>query len=266
MTKALPEELNQPMGVMPLDRSTSGEDAGASPRLPQRRSLDRYHWVIVGAAMVHLGCVLVLVAGPPMGLPTWEVAVLNQIHHWATPELDQLALRVTGWGTRWGTLPLFAIGGLALAGQRQWRKLAYWLGAIGGTVVVAALLKLLWHRSRPDLWPSVLPPDRYPTDWAFPSGHAAASLSLVAALWVLNGQAQNPDRWRWAIALLGGGFVLLIAWTRLYLGVHAVTDILGGWSLALLGAIGLAAWFPPIANISPDPNTDPHRHHKDSAG
>lgn len=228
---------------------------------PQRPPTDRRYWAMLGAAILHLVCVLILVTSTQTGLPTWEVNGLQGLHRWAKPSLDQLAWMITGWGTHWGTLPLFTIGVLFLAGQRQWRKLAYWVGAIGGTAVAAALLKLLWHRDRPDLWPSVLPPDRYPTDWSFPSGHAAASLSLVATLWILNQQSSRPDRWRWPIGLLGSGFVLVIAWTRLYLGVHWVTDILGGWSLALIGVVGLS-----IALFPADQNAYPHSNREDSAG
>ncbi|TAD78053.1 MAG: phosphatase PAP2 family protein [Oscillatoriales cyanobacterium] len=147
------------------------------------------------------------------------------------PTLDQCALWLTGWGTRWGTLPIAAIGALFWTGQRQWRKLAYWVGTIGGTALVAAILRELWQRPRPKLWSSLLPPDRYPTDWSFPSGHATASLSLVAALWVLC-PVVIPPRLRgattWAISLLGGSFVIAIAWTRLYLGLHFLTDTMGG--------------------------------------
>jgi undecaprenyl-diphosphatase len=201
---------------------------------------------------------------PPTGWQGWEAQLLLHLHGTATPTLDQWALRLTGWGTRWGTLPIAAIGVLLWTGQRQWRKLAYWVGTIGGTSLVAAILKVLWQRPRPELWPSLLPPDRYPADWSFPSGHATASLALVAALWILCPVVISPRlRWvaTWVIGLLGGSFALVIAWTRLYLGLHFVTDILGGWSLALGGAIALARWLPASTPIS-----HPQSHREDAAG
>lgn len=204
-------------------------------------------WGLGLAVIAHLGCTAVALLGPSTGWHAWAAQTLLYLHGSAAPALDRWALTLTGWGTRWGTLPIAVVGVLLWAGQRQWRKLAYWVGAIGGTALAAAILKVLWHRPRPNLWPSLLTPDRYPTDWSFPSGHATASLALVAALWILL-RRSTPGRFRgiatWAISLLGGSFVIAIAWTRLYPGLHFVTDILGGWSLALGGAIGLAQWLP----------------------
>lgn len=221
-------------------------------------------WGLGLAAIAHLGCTAVVLLGPSTGWHAWETQILLSLHGSAAPVLDRWALMLTDWGTRWGTLPIAVVGALLWAGQRQWRKLAYWVGAIGGTALAAAILKVLWHRPRPDLWPSLLTPDRYPTDWSFPSGHATASLALVAALWILL-RRSTPVRFRviatWAIGLLGGGFAIAIAWTRLYLGLHFVTDIVGGWSLALVGAIGLAQWLP-----APPPTSHPQSHREDAAG
>jgi undecaprenyl-diphosphatase len=41
------------------------------------------------------------------------------------------------------------------------------------------------------------------------------------------------SKWRILVMILGSVFVILIAWTRMYLGVHYPSDILGGWSLAI---------------------------------
>ena len=66
-----------------------------------------------------------------------------------------------------------------------------------------------------------------PLDASFPSGHTAASLTAVTALW----RAGGAPKWlRWAALILA----VVIALSRIYLYVHWPTDVLGG---AVLGAV-----------------------------
>jgi undecaprenyl-diphosphatase len=46
-------------------------------------------------------------------------------------------------------------------------------------------------------------------------------------------------RWRWPVAVVAGLFALLVSLSRIYLGVHYPSDILGGWCAALAWVIGL---------------------------
>jgi len=83
------------------------------------------------------------------------------------------------------------------------------------------------------------------SNYGIPSGHAQMSLTfwIPMAAWLSKKWAEKkPDaggRIIWAASIF---FVLLIAFTRLYLGVHFPTDILGGW---ILGGIILVIWFIP---------------------
>ena len=62
----------------------------------------------------------------------------------------------------------------------------------------------------------------------FPSGHAMASsalaLSLIVIFW--------STKWRWLVLAGAIFYVVIIALTRLYLGVHYPTDILAGWAVS----------------------------------
>lgn len=66
------------------------------------------------------------------------------------------------------------------------------------------------------------------TDWSFPSDHATASMAIVAAF-AMQGL---PRRTLGLLAL-----ALLICLSRVYVGTHYVTDILGGWTTAWLAAL-----------------------------
>lgn len=65
-------------------------------------------------------------------------------------------------------------------------------------------------------------------DWSFPSDHATASLSIAAAF------ALQRLPWRALGFLL---LAVLIGWSRIYVGTHYVTDLLGGALTGMLGAI-----------------------------
>lgn len=115
-------------------------------------------------------------------------------------------------------------------------RYAVWLtiSLIGGWLL-NKLLKALFTRERPDLWESLVVPDGY----SFPSGNAmisAALFGLIALLLFRSGKAGNRV-WA-AIVLL---ILLLIGVSRLYLGVHYASDIVGGF-LAGAAIAEICSW------------------------
>jgi undecaprenyl-diphosphatase len=132
----------------------------------------------------------------------------------------------------WGVFPLSAVIVLVLLRQRKWRSLAYLISTLLGSIIINRTAKVLLHRVRPHLWESPSPE----LDYGFPSGHAMSSMTLVAALIILTW----GTRWCWLVLIVGGLFVLAIAWTRLYLGVHYPSDILAGWMVSIAWAVGVS--------------------------
>jgi len=89
----------------------------------------------------------------------------------------------------------------------------------------------LFQRDRPSLWESVSPE----TTFSFPSGHAMGSMTLAMVAILL----AWPTRWRWPVLLAAGVFALLVAASRIYLGVHYPSDILGGWMAEMAWVTGI---------------------------
>ncbi|MBD2022051.1 phosphatase PAP2 family protein [Leptolyngbya sp. FACHB-36] len=170
------------------------------------------------------------------GLP-WDVAVLMAVHSQSRPDLDHVAVILTGLGTRWGVFPASVGIGLVLLGRRRWRSLLYWSVTLLGCGWINRLAKTLIHRVRPALWQSPQPE----LDFAFPSGHAMSSMTFVVALVIV----LTGNRWQRLVGVLGGLFVVAIGWTRLYLGVHFPSDVLAGWMVALAWAIGVSLLIRP---------------------
>lgn len=162
----------------------------------------------------------------------WDVDILMAIHSSSTSALDRFALVFTKLGTTWGVFPASIALMLLMLFLRQRRSLTYLLITLPGCAIVNRVAKAFMQRARPSLWESTFP---HEPDFAFPSGHAMSSMVFVAVLVILTW----GTRWCWLATFLGGLFVVTIAWTRLYLGVHYPSDILAGWMIALAWAAGV---------------------------
>ena len=109
--------------------------------------------------------------------------------------------------------------------KKQYYKALFVTFTMGGIALFNIFLKTLFDRTRPDLWEHLVTE----TSFSFPSGHSSASAALafvvVLLLW--------RTKWRTLSIILGVVYVLAIGLSRMYLGVHFPTDVLGGWLLGL---------------------------------
>jgi membrane-associated phospholipid phosphatase len=113
-------------------------------------------------------------------------------------------------------------------------RLAAWLVL---TVVLTDPLDTLIKDSVARSRPHFAHPVETLTSYSFPSGHAFGSIVGVGAL-LLVGLPSVRASWRRPLIVLGVLIVLLVGYARIGLGVHYVSDVLGGW---LIGAAWLAA-------------------------
>ncbi len=142
--------------------------------------------------------------------------------------------------TALGSMSVLALVVLAVVGflvlVRRWRTLALVLGSTLGGTAVNSVLKGLFGRPRP----TVVPHLTGVLSESFPSGHAMLSAIVYLTLGALLAQLVTR-RWLQAYLMsVAAVFTLLIGVTRVYLGVHYPTDVLGGW-LAGLGWALLSA-------------------------
>jgi undecaprenyl-diphosphatase len=132
----------------------------------------------------------------------------------------------------YGVVPAAVVITLALLAARRRGNAIFFAVAMVGAGTLNTGAKLVFRRTRPDLWLSPAPEHTY----SFPSGHSMGSMALVAALAVL----AWPTRWRWWAIVLGGAFTLLVGCSRIYLGVHFPSDVVAGWSASLVWVLGLS--------------------------
>jgi len=164
----------------------------------------------------------------------YDEAILNGINSFSTPLFDSFFVGITQLGGVFGIIILTTIL-LALLLRRKLYQKALIVGAtVAGAGVLNIVLKLIFERARPDLWEQLI----VETSFSFPSGHAmitaALGLSLIFICW--------NTRFRWLAVALGSSFIIVIGFSRLYLGVHYPTDILAGWVVS-------GAWLSTVVTI-----------------
>jgi undecaprenyl-diphosphatase len=127
------------------------------------------------------------------------------------------------------------LAGVALVGCLWWhseghRPLLLLVGGYLGVWVLESSLKATLGRPRP--------PVEYmaaiASGGAFPSGHAAMAATVYATIAYLAAKQSCARTFRLCIWSSAAMFVLAIGFSRVYLGVHWPTDVLGGWSLGVL--------------------------------
>jgi len=167
------------------------------------------------------------------GIYRWGIEIIRVIQKMENPVLTGLIKGITALGTENFYIPLIVIIFWWIDEKRGLR--------LGFLIIISAwinaFMKDLWKQPRPfHLEPSL--GLAMESSYGAPSGHAQMSLTfwIPMAAWL----CEKPGRKRCAIWTGAVSFILLMGFTRLYLGVHFPTDLLAGW---ILGGIILVLWF-----------------------
>jgi len=186
---------------------------------------------LVGAATaLPAGLLLLAIGSPWPPVQRLDQRGLQALHEpvLQSPALAA-ALRALALVTHPWLLRVVALAIAVAVWRRGRRRLAGWLVAtiaVGGSL--GGVLKVVVQRARPVL------PDPVATahGYSFPSGHALTSVLFAAILLVILPPGIRGRR-RAAAWLVAAGFVLLVGWDRVALGVHYPSDVLAGWVVAL---------------------------------
>ena len=191
-------------------------------------------------AAILVGFVVAVLAGWLFGAMAEDVILKDSlalydvgIGRWflahATEDSNDFFFAVTQLGGTWA----IAVGSLLFAGWLAWRKrfasLVTLIAGVGGGILLNGLLKNIFLRPRPDFVNAFY----HETGYSFPSGHSMMSVLFYGMTAFL--LANQLKTWKWRV-WLGTSAVtlsLLIGVSRLALGVHFLTDVLGGWGAGL---------------------------------
>lgn len=121
---------------------------------------------------------------------------------------------------------------------KKWRAEAYFLaGNLLLIIFFSTAFKYLYQRPRPDLVYLI----ERPLGPSFPSWHAASTFIIFAALMIIAAQRLRNPWLKYGAELLLMFLLVSVGLSRIYLGVHYPSDIIGGW---LLGAALIAFLYP----------------------
>jgi membrane protein DedA with SNARE-associated domain/membrane-associated phospholipid phosphatase len=179
------------------------------------------------------GVVEDLLTGDP--LVGFDRTVDEYLHSHATPHLTTFFLIVTAFGSTVAVVLLGIAVAALLARGRRWTLLWTWIVAVAGSAILNQLLKGTFQRPRPHF----VHPLVVETSYSFPSGHAMESFvayGMVAYLAVLLWLRS----WEARVAVICGAalVVVLIGFSRMYLGVHYFSDVVAGYAA---GGVWLSA-------------------------
>lgn len=183
---------------------------------------------VIGATGV--GLILVMIRNH-VGFADFDLGAARFAARHATPAATQVLRDISQFGGAVVLVPL-AVAVCAVVSRRHGlvASAAFLVLTVGGQFAVADIIKWVVNRTRPDI-------DRLTgfSGPSFPSGHATAAAACFAAFAMLFGIGRSP-RVQATLAAVAVGIAAGIACTRIFLGVHWLTDVLAGLALGW-------AWF-----------------------
>lgn len=220
---------NVTVGTATPDRQVPGASVNLhrSPPITLRQIRETRPWLVPAAIAVALmlGAAAAIDGGR---LLVWDRPVTDTLVGLRAPGVNRIAL----WVSRLGSTPVVLAGGIAgvaLAARRCRSVAAVMLLTVATRPLFEWLLKALVERPRPS--GNQLVPG---TGFAYPSGHVLAAAAtwgfvpLIAGLYL-------KRRWVWwTLATLAWTIIGLVAWSRVWLGVHWTSDIVGALAMAFV--------------------------------
>ncbi|MXS85547.1 phosphatase PAP2 family protein [Nitrosomonas sp. HPC101] len=195
------------------------------PSRPEAGALLMIGALLIGSTWLFLGVLEDVITADP--LVRADQGFYQLMQSLRTPWGDKIMVFATELGDG-AVIALVAATVLAwLLWHRNWRTAKYWVAAIIFGQITATVIKLVLQRPRPlvDLYDGLF-------TYAFPSGHATMSMVTYGFLAALIAGRFTWQR-RWIIYAAAALLIGIIAASRLYLGAHWLSDVIGGLSLGL---------------------------------
>jgi undecaprenyl-diphosphatase len=162
--------------------------------------------------------------------------VLQAVAGMRSPLLNRIATDLTSLGSTTLIVVQAGIAAVFLILTAKSRRSAIQVGvAAGGAELWVQIIKRLLRRARPQIVPPLVSASGFST----PSGHAASSTALYVTLALIIGPRLDPPARR-AVNIIAAVLVLSIGISRVYLGVHYLSDAVLGFVLGWLWSLAAA--------------------------
>jgi membrane-associated phospholipid phosphatase len=181
-------------------------------------------FVLSVAAIGFLGLARDIAGGAP--LAHFDQALADALHRDATPGGVRFFAALTALGTGAGVAVVGLVVAIALLNRGRRLASIIWVLALAGSGLLNGALKAFYQRARP----SFADPYAIAGSYSFPSGHAMMSVVAAGMLAYLIVVFRRSGPVQLAAIAAAIVWALLIGFSRLYLGVHYFSDVLGGYA------------------------------------
>jgi membrane protein DedA with SNARE-associated domain/membrane-associated phospholipid phosphatase len=183
--------------------------------------------VLIGATWLFGGIAEDILHGDPLTIVDKQVAIW--FHDHTTPPLNRAMMVITSLASTPIISGITVLTFLLLLWWRCWYRLLALFLTVPGGMLLNVLLKSAFARQRPRFENPLVTL----TSYSFPSGHTMAATLLYGALAVIVVLAIRSWRWRVLVVLVTWLVILLVGFSRIYLGAHYLSDVLGGMAAGL---------------------------------
>lgn len=178
-------------------------------------------WILL--ALSGFQVLAILISRQQLG--RFDEAIIHIVQGWENGVLTNIAKLFSIIGSAAVVIPLVIVAAVLLAIVFKHRKeLILLLGGIAGSALLNSVLKGLYQRARPDIHRIV-----EEQGYSFPSGHSMAAFTLYFLLTYLLWRHLSSKGARITLIAFSAGMILCIGLSRIYLGVHYPSDIIGGF-------------------------------------
>ncbi len=157
-------------------------------------------------------------------LTRFESWVYSESIEHMSPNLTTILIIITNIG---GPIGVAAISLIIFLVPKLRNKIAIPVSiTICSSFAIDVILKNIFARERPNILRLISE-----TSYSFPSGHAMVNMALYSMLIIYAYKLIKKSEIKWGAIAFMTVLVVLIGFTRIYLGVHYAGDIIGGWLL-----------------------------------
>lgn len=201
--------------------------------------------LVIGGAWLFFGVMEDIISHDP--LVDVDVYAYHLLQSIRASSVDNVMIAITELGDAQVLLPVMLVTLAWFIVHRLWLTAGYWLAAIGGAKVLAKVIKVVLHRPRPGLFYGGI------EQFSFPSGHATMSVVVYGFLAFLLCRGARSGLRKTVVFVV----VTLVAWialSRLYLGAHWLSDVLGGlaFGIAWIAALAIAYAYQSHEQLRPE--------------
>ncbi len=158
-----------------------------------------------------------------------DVRLEHLLYAFRQPDMVKFFLWITVWGKWQMVAVVIVVVSIILFLYNKREYLIGFLVSTFGGVFSLSLMKVLVHRSRP-IGVAVY----HEASYSFPSGHATLAIALFGMIFYMTGRLSRQWRTKTNLFFIAVIFIFLLGFSRLYLGVHYLSDVWGGYLLGFL--------------------------------